>query len=230
MRDLTYSIHNSCRYLYEETDRHWGYHDDDNDGKIPWEEYKQSAYGMVQNLETIYDHHRNLTYGQTIQRDHRRFLLADSDNSKHLSKDEFSHFLYPHEAPHMREIFIDETMEDMDKNKDGYVELEEFINDVWPMRERDGQEEPDWLSMEKNQFHEHRDKDKDGRLDREEVGNWISPKNLDPAKSEAKHLIHEADSNKDKELSKAEILDHQDLFVGSQATEHGGYFVRHEEF
>ena len=31
-------------------------------------------------------------------------------------------------------------------------------------------------------------------------------------------------------LSKAEILNQQDLFVGSQATEHGKLFVRHDEF
>ncbi len=31
-------------------------------------------------------------------------------------------------------------------------------------------------------------------------------------------------------LTKAEILEHQDIFVGSQATEHGKFFVRHDEF
>ena len=31
-------------------------------------------------------------------------------------------------------------------------------------------------------------------------------------------------------LSKSEILDQQDLFVGSQATDFGDYLVRHDEF
>ena len=31
----------------------------------------------------------------------------------------------------MRDIVIDETMEDMDSNKDGYVTLEEYIG-TWP--------------------------------------------------------------------------------------------------
>ena len=185
---------------------------------------------MVKNLEDIHDHHRNLTYNQAMERDHRRFLLADDDNNKHLNKDEFANFLHPHEAPHMREIVIDETMTDMDKNKDGYVELEEYINDLWPVYERDGKEEPDWLSSERDQFHKHRDKDKDGRLNKEELGDWILPKDFDHAEAEAKHLIYEADSNQDKVLSKAEILDQQDLFVGSQATDFGDYFIRHEEF
>ena len=34
----------------------------------------------------------------------------------------------------------------------------------------------------------------------------------------------------DKRLTKAEILDHQDLFVGSQATDFGDYLTRHDEF
>ena len=31
-------------------------------------------------------------------------------------------------------------------------------------------------------------------------------------------------------LSNAEILNQMDLFVGSHATEHGKFFVRHDEF
>ena len=33
------------------------------------------------------------------------------------------------EATHMRDIVVDETMLDMDKNKDGYVSLEEYISE-----------------------------------------------------------------------------------------------------
>jgi len=31
-------------------------------------------------------------------------------------------------------------------------------------------------------------------------------------------------------LSKEEILDHQKLFTGSQATDYGDYLARHDEF
>ncbi len=34
------------------------------------------------------------------------------------------------EAQHMREIVVDETMTDMDKNKDGFVELEEYLREL----------------------------------------------------------------------------------------------------
>lgn len=34
----------------------------------------------------------------------------------------------------------------------------------------------------------------------------------------------------DKQLTKEEILQHYDTFVGSQATDFGEYLVRHDEF
>ena len=34
----------------------------------------------------------------------------------------------------------------------------------------------------------------------------------------------------DQRLSKEEILQHQDVFVGSQATDFGDYLVKHDEF
>lgn len=186
---------------------------------------------MMENLNDMYDHHRNLTYNQAIERDHRRFNLADRNGDKVMNKEEFADFLHPHEAPHMRDVVIDETMMDMDKNKDGFVELEEYVNDLWPAYERDGkEEEPDWLVAEREQFNTHRDKNGDKKLDRKELGDWILPEDFDHAEAEARHLIYEADVNKDNVLSKAEIMDQQDLFVGSQATDFGDYFVRHDEF
>ena len=35
------------RYVYDDVDRHWGYHDSNNDQKITWAEYRESSYGMV---------------------------------------------------------------------------------------------------------------------------------------------------------------------------------------
>lgn len=41
----------------------------------------------------------------------------------------------------------------------------------------------------------YRDKDGDGRLNFEELKDWLIPKNYDPSKAEAVHLIHHADSD-----------------------------------
>ena len=75
-----------------------------------------------------------------------------------------------------------------------------------------------------------RDKNKDGFMDSEEVKEWIIPQDFDHAEAEARHLIYEADSDADEKLTKQEILDKYDLFVGSQATDFGEALTRHDEF
>lgn len=90
--------------------------------------------------------------------------------------------------------------------------------------------EPEWVKTEKQQFSEHRDKNKDGYMDLEEVKEWIIPADFDHSEAESKHLINEADSDSDGQLSKQEILDKYDLFVGSQATDYGEALARHDEF
>lgn len=59
---------------------------------------------------------------------------------------------------------------------------------------------------------------------------WILPQGFDPAEAEARHLLHEADADGDKTLTKEEVLDKYDLFVGSQATDFGEALNRHDEF
>ena len=49
-----------------------------------------------------------------------------------------------------------------------------------------------------------------------QVRAWILPQDFDHVEAEAKHLIHESDSDSDEMLTKDEILSKYDLFVGSQ--------------
>lgn len=67
-------------------------------------------------------------------------------------------------------------------------------------------------------------------MDNEEVKDWIIPPDFDHAEAEARHLIYEADSDVDEKLTKEEILEKYDLFVGSQATDFGEALTRHDEF
>lgn len=60
-----------------------------------------------------------------------------------------------------------ETMEDIDKDKNGYISLEEYIGDMY--RGIKNEDEPDWVRNEREQFQNYRDKNKDGHMDTEEV-------------------------------------------------------------
>jgi hypothetical protein len=106
--------------------------------------------------------------------------------------------------------------------------LEEYIGDLY--HGAPGEQEPDWVSQERDQFKEFRDKNGDGYLDEEEVKAWIMPPDYDHSEAEADHLIHEADTDSDRKLTKEEVLLNYDLFVGSQATDFGEYLNRHDEF
>lgn len=76
----------------------------------------------------------------------------------------------------------------------------------------------------------YRDTNKDGFMDENEVKDWIAPPEFDHAEAEARHLVFEADTDADEKLTKGEILDKYDLFVGSQATDFGEALARHDEF
>jgi Ca2+-binding EF-hand superfamily protein len=61
------------------------------------------------------------------ERDRRRWEKADLDKDDRLTKEELTPFLHPEEFDHMKDIMVEETMEDIDKNKDGKISLEEYI-------------------------------------------------------------------------------------------------------
>ena len=48
-------------------------------------------------------------------RDKRRWGLADENGDGSLTKNEFKHFLHPEEVDHMKELVVQETIDDIDK-------------------------------------------------------------------------------------------------------------------
>jgi Ca2+-binding EF-hand superfamily protein len=223
--------HVANRYIMDDVMRQWEHYDADKDDYVTWDEFKAATFGDHPDDSEVYDSHRKLTYKDMMKRDALRFAAADLDGDKRLTKNELADFLHPEDAPHMQEIVLDETMDDMDKNKDGFVTEQEYVEDIWPQYEREAEgQEPEWLQSERQHFVNDRDKDGDGRLNKQELREWIMPENYDHAKAEATHLIYESDVDSDERLTKEEILQHQDVFVGSQATDFGDYLVRHDEF
>ncbi|XP_023933064.1 calumenin-A-like [Lingula anatina] len=220
--------HVQKRYVYQDTERQWVQDQKVEGDKLTWEAYKDRTYGFLKDGRDTKAGDSGYDYKDMMDRDERRFKKADADGDGALTKDEFANFLHPEEAEHMREIVVLETMEDIDKDKDGKISLQEYIGDMWP--NKDDEEEPDWVKNEREQFGAYRDKNKDGYMDKDEVKDWIIPPDYDHSEAEAKHLIHESDRDKDGQLTKEEILDKYDLFVGSQATDFGEALTRHDEF
>lgn len=227
--ELTMWIHYvQTKYIYDDTERQWEENDKNGDGKITWTEYKEHTYGFLTEDELTQKEDDGFSYEQMLFRDERRFGTADQDKKGYLTKDELTAFLHPEEYDHMKDMVIVETIEDIDRDKDGKISLEEYIGDMW--HEEDDGEEPEWVEEERRQFHEFRDADKSGYLENQEVRDWILPSEYDHAEGEARHLIESCDTDNDGQLSYDEILKHHDVFVGSQATDWGDAIVRHDEF
>ncbi|XP_028603651.2 calumenin isoform X2 [Podarcis muralis] len=213
------------KYVYDNVEHQWQEYDMNQDGLISWDEYRNVTYGTYLDDPDPDD---GFNYKQMMVRDERRFKMADKDGDLIATKEEFTAFLHPEEYEYMKDIVVQETMEDIDKNGDGVIDLEEYIGDMYS---HDGDaEEPEWVKTEREQFVEFRDKNRDGKMDKEETKDWILPSDYDHAEAEARHLVYESDQNKDGKLSKEEIVDKYDLFVGSQATDFGEALVRHDEF
>jgi calumenin len=66
----------------------------------------------------------------------------------------------------------------MDRNNDGFIDIEEFVLDIYP-KYKDGRTEPEWVKNERENFKNHHDTNKDGKLDRNELSVWILPEDYD---------------------------------------------------
>lgn len=216
------------KYIWQDAEKQMKHNDLNKDGNIEWEEYRKSTYGFVTEDDMKSDTNA-AQYKDMLDRDKRRFEKADSDHNKKLNNEEFAAFLHPENHDDMKGLVVEETLEDIDKDKDGFISLNEYIGDLWPEEDRDG-EEPEWVKTEKEQFSLFRDVNKDGKMDKDEVANWILPPDYDHVSSEASHLISESDKDKDGKLTKEEMVDKYELFVGSQATDFGEALkMKHED-
>lgn len=209
------------KHVYSDVERQFEDFDANKDGVINWEEYKKVTFAG--HLDEPSDGEYN--YTDMIVKDKKRFNAADRNGDVELDKEEIGAFLYPEEFEFMHNMLAEETIEEIDGDGDGFIDVKEYISDLYVPQE--GEPEPDWLATEREDFREQKDKNKDGKMDKQEVLAWILPSNEHD--NEARHLIAESDANKDEKLSKQEILDKHELFVGSQVTDYGN-LLEHDEF
>lgn len=217
--------------LQKNVEKSWKKVNSNKDALLAFDELIENTIGELETWseeEIITRKDDYKTYLKLMERNKKRFKAADANNDGKLDKIEYMDFLHPEESNTMRSIVIDETIEDLDKNGDKLIDVEEFIDDIY--RDKvDEAEEPDWVKRERENFKSARDKNNDKVLDREEVSNWIMPSDFDHTLNEAKHLIFEVDANEDNKLSKEEVLDKYNFFVASQVTAFGQAIYEHDD-
>lgn len=66
-------------------------------------------------------------YKDMLSRDRRRWEKADVNKDNEITKEEYTAFLHPEEYDHMKDVVVDETLQDIDKDGDGFVSLDEYL-------------------------------------------------------------------------------------------------------
>ncbi|XP_054708745.1 reticulocalbin-2-like [Uloborus diversus] len=190
--------------------------DSDGDAQITWEEHIAETFGIYED-ELSLSQESEEEY-QMLQNDKELFNAADIDGDGILNKAEYPSFSHPEEFEHMHQIVFEQAMRKRDRNQDGYLSFEEFVSDSYGSTPQPTTEQ---YIMEKDRFMTDYDLDGDNKLNKEEVLLWLIPNNVETAQSEADHLIESSDTDKDGKLSFEEIVNHHEIFVGSEATDFG---------
>ncbi|XP_076039129.1 reticulocalbin-2-like isoform X3 [Oratosquilla oratoria] len=199
--------------------------DEDADGYVTWEEYIAETYGIHEPEDRdlldkdSYDEEQKL-----LKEDRQLFMAADKNLDGLLDEKEFLAFTHPEEHPDMLPIILQQTLEEKDTNKDGVIDFQEYIGS-------EGREKSkEWLLTEKEKFDHEHDSDGDGVLDGAETLAWMVPSNKDIAEDEVKHLFASTDDDGDDILSFEEVINHHDIFVGSEATDYGDHLHNLDRF
>lgn len=199
--------------------------DDDEDGFVTWAEYISETYGIDDpEDQQILDKGDQEDEQRLLREDRELFNAADKNIDGRLDDKEFLAFTHPEEHPDMLPIILHQTLNEKDTNQDGVIDFQEYIGDKGKEQDRE------WLLTEKDKFDQDHDTDRNGILDRNEILAWVVPTNEDIAEDEVDHLFAAADDDADDQLSFLEILDHHDVFVGSEATDYGDHLHNLDRF
>lgn len=113
------------RYFIQDAKQQWRVQNPQGKSKLYWSEYKRSNYEFLDS-EPEGSTERGV-YIKMLERDRRRWKMADVDSDDALSQEEFLNFIHPEDAPHMQDVVVMETIEDIDKDGDGHISLAEYI-------------------------------------------------------------------------------------------------------
>ena len=201
----------------EESNERFEDSDMNRDGVVTWLEYRQEEFDIEEDedVESLKGDPDRLDELAMLEEDRILFEAADKDENEQLTKEEFLSFTHPEEDAEMIRPALERAKQAKDKNNDGKIDFQEYIGD------RGKDQSKDWLVEEKARFDEDLDKNNDGSLDDAEIIAWVIPNSDEIATDEVNHLFAGADEDVDGLLSKDEILNNHDLFVGGEVTNYG---------
>lgn len=192
--------------------------DENEDGVVTWSEYIADSYGISGSDEDNEVSGEDKSEENKLLSDDKIiFEAADKNKDGSLNKVEFLMFSHPEEHPAMLPVILKQTLQDKDTDGDGFISFQEFIGD------RAKHQDKEWLIIEKEKFDNEFDNDKDGKLSGAEILSWVVPSNDEIADEEVNHLFAASDDDHDDLLAFDEILDHHEIFVGSEATDYGDH-------
>jgi len=206
--------------------------DKNKDESITWQEYTEHNFPFLGETATEEDK-RKLTNDDRLywegqqKRDKRRFRRADLDQDEKLTAAEFGGVIKPERYSHMHDLYVKEAVFEFDQNGDGKITLEEYVGDtvsLLPHREKMA-----YMEDQNKRFEKEQDTNKDGWMDESEVRAWLIPDTQKKITDEVAHLLKESDVDQDGKISKEEMLNKYELFVGSQAAVYTDMFQGHDE-
>lgn len=263
----------TSKWITKEIEEQFPDVDRNNDGRLTWEEVEKSHYpeffdGDDDDKDQNQREHQeairkmSLESGQdkSWKRDERRFRYADVNDDNYLDENEYAMFLHPEEYSNMRDVLVEEILDEIDDDKDRRISENEYLKDMWndqtleevlnnpanalrkergdgPFESDDNEDDenvlhaPNWIETEAQTFRDVYDKNRDGYLDKPEILDWILGGATDNVEVEVNHLMMAADDDQNGLINRHEaVVEHMDIFVGSAALDFGDVIVRHTEF
>lgn len=216
------------KYSDEDVNRQWvelGKSNNDSQSSIDWNEYEAKEYNNVLSLSDSLKHDtfKKSSHDQQMQKDLRRWKVADFNQDGRLTKSEFKSYVFPEQNKLMHKVLAQEKFESLDRNKDGRITFDEYAtdlsNEAGPQK---GRKRDEWLRSERSKFEKLWDTNHDNYIDFDELFVLLNETEWeDPSVAEAQNLMQSSDSDRDHRLSKEEILAAYHEFINSHVTDFG---------
>lgn len=194
--------------------------DKNHDGRVSWDEYHVN-FMLEKGFDDNYakhhpEDHKGLerSVKEKILLDKASWFEAANSDPDALNIDEFLTFRHPEHSHVSLLKMVNDIISNLDENGDEHLSEEEFAQ-LTP-DETNGQSKEEWKKERILEFRQSIDQNGDGKASRQELLMYNDPENPVHAKSEARELVAQADTNGDNKLSLDEVLAKKDIFLGSK--------------